>query len=164
MLVGAMNPCFCGNLGDPRKMCSCTPSMVMRYQKRISGPLLDRIDLYVDVPRVAYEKLTGEATGERSSAVRERVVAARRAQSRRFDGTPTGTNADMGPAEVWEHCKLDEASSGLAKAAMDRLHLSARAFHRTLKLARTIADLVGEEQIGVSHLAEAVQYRQRGLD
>ena len=164
MMVAAMNPCFCGNLGDPRKMCSCTPSMVMRYQKRISGPLLDRIDLYVDVPPVEYDKLTGEATGERSSTVRERVVAARLAQSRRFDGTALSTNADMGPAEVWEHCKLDEASSGLAKAAMDRLHLSARAFHRTLKLARTIADLAGEEAIGVSHLAEAVQYRQRGLD
>ena len=169
MLVGAMNPCFCGNLGDPRRMCSCTPSMVFRYQKRISGPLLDRIDLYVDVPRVEFEKLTGEATGERSSVVRERVVAARRAPSERFDGTPISTNADMGPAQVWEHCKLDEASNGLAKAAMDRLHLSARAFHRTLKLARTIADLGGAEEIGVSHLgvshlAEAVQYRQRGLD
>ena len=164
MLVGAMNPCFCGNLGDPRKLCTCTPSMVSRYQKRISGPLLDRIDIYVDVPPVEYEKLTGEATGERSSTVRERVVAARRAQARRFEGTPLSTNADMGPAEVWEHCKMDEASSSLAKAAMDRLHLSARAFHRTLKLARTIADLAGEDQIRVAHLAEAVQYRQRGLD
>jgi magnesium chelatase family protein len=161
MLVAAMNPCFCGNYGDPRKMCSCTPSMVARYQKRISGPLLDRIGIYIEVPSVDYDKLTGEATGETSAAVRERVVQARLRQQERFDGTPLGSNADMGPAEVWRHCRLDDAANGLAKAAMERLHLSARAFHRTLKLARTIADLAGDTEIGLAHLAEAIQYRHR---
>jgi magnesium chelatase family protein len=167
MLVGAMNPCFCGNFGDPRKACTCTPSMLGRYQKRISGPLLDRVDIYVKVPRVEYEKLRGEATGEPSSSVRERVIASRQIQRERFaddggsGGTGTKANADMGPSEVWRHCKLDDDAEGLAKAAMERLHLSARAFHRTLKLARTIADLASEERIGVAHVAEAVQYRQR---
>ncbi len=135
--------------------------MLGRYSKRISGPLFDRIDIFVEVPRVEYEKLTGAATGERSADVRCRVADARCIQQRRFEGTGLQTNADMGPAEVVEFCGLDEAASGLAKAAMERLHLSARASHRTLKLARTIADLAGDEQIGVAHLAEAVQYRQR---
>ena len=164
MMVGAMNPCFCGNLGDPRKACTCTPSMLGRYQKRISGPLLDRIDIYVEVPRVEYAKLTGEATGEPSAAVRQRVTAARRTQIERFADTDMRANADMGPAEVWRYCRLGEAADGLTRAAMERLHLSARAFHRTLKLARTIADLAGEEEIGVAHVAEAVQYRQRGFE
>ena len=164
MMVGAMNPCFCGNLGDPRKPCTCTPSMVSRYHKRISGPLLDRTDIFVEVPRVEYEKLTGEPNAEPSSAVRQRVEAAREVQRGRFGSTGFQANADMGPAEVWSFCKLDEAANGLAKAAMERLHLSARAFHRTLKLARTIADLADAEVIGVAHLAEAVQYRQRGMD
>lgn len=161
MLVGAMNPCLCGNFGDPQKPCTCTPSMVARYQKRISGPLLDRIDIFVDVPRVDYDKLTGAATGDASAIVRERVIAARQVQLGRFDGTAHRANADMGPAEVWEACPLDEAAAGLAKAAMDRLRMSARAFHRTLKLARTIADLAAQDRISVAHLAEAIQYRQR---
>ncbi len=164
MLVGAMNPCFCGNLGDPRKMCSCTPSMVSRYQKRISGPLLDRIDIFIEVPRVEYDKLTGDATGEPSAVVRDRVIESRRRQCERYAGAGLQTNADMGPAEVWRYCKLDDAANGLARAAMERLHLSARAFHRTLKLARTIADLADDADIGVAHLAEAVQYRHRGMD
>ena len=161
MLVGAMNPCLCGNFGDPQKPCTCTPSMVARYQKRISGPLLDRIDMFVDVPRVAYDKLTGAATGDASSVVRERVITARQVQIERFAGTEHRANADMGPAQVWDACPLDEAATGLAKAAMERLHMSARAFHRTLKLARTIADLAGQQHISVAHLAEAIQYRQR---
>ena len=164
MLVGAMNPCFCGNLGDPLKPCTCPPSSVSRYQKRISGPLLDRMDIFIDVPRVEYEKLTSEATGESSAQVRERVCAARQAQRARFEGSCAQTNADMGPADVWRFCRLDEGARGLARAAMERLHLSARAFHRTLKLARTIADLEGEAEIGMPHLAEAVQYRQRGME
>ncbi|MEE8519041.1 MAG: YifB family Mg chelatase-like AAA ATPase, partial [Dehalococcoidia bacterium] len=110
MLVGAMNPCFCGNLGDPVKMCTCTSSMVARYQKRISGPLLDRIDIHVEVPRVEFEKLTGAATGERSADVRCRVAEARCIQQRRFEGTRLQTNADMGPAEVLAFCGLDEAA------------------------------------------------------
>ena len=161
MLIGAMNPCHCGNLGDPHKQCTCSASMVSRYRKRISGPLLDRMDIYVEVPRVQYDKLAGAPTGDTSAAVRERVVAARERQSARFKSTPHQANADMGPAEVWEWCKLDAAASGLAKAAMERMHLSARAFHRTLKLARTIADLADADEIGAPHLAEAIQYRQR---
>ncbi len=164
MLVGAMNPCFCGNLGDPRISCTCSPSSVSRYQKRISGPLLDRMDIFIDVPRVEYEKLASDATGETSDRVRERVQAARDVQRDRFQDSCAQTNADMGPADVWRHCRLDDAARSLAKAAMERLHLSARAFHRTLKLARTVADLCGEAEIGVAHLAEAVQYRQRGLE
>ncbi len=164
MLIGAMNPCHCGNLGDPHKQCACSASMVARYQKRISGPLLDRMDIYVEVPRVEYDKLAGAPTGDASAVVRERVIAARERQSARFKNTPHQANADMGPAEVWEWCKPDTAASGLAKAAMERMHLSARAFHRTLKLARTIADLADADEIGAPHLAEAIQYRQRAQE
>jgi len=164
MLIGAMNPCVCGNLGNPRKACSCTPSMVSRYRKRISGPLLDRIDIFVDVPQVDYEKLAGDVTGEPSTTVRERVNEARSVQRRRFSGTSFQANADMGPSEVWKFCTMEEAAHGLAKAAMEKMNLSARAFHRTLKIARTIADLAGAEEIGVEHLAEAIQYRQRSVD
>ena len=162
MLVAAMNPCYCGYYGDAQRQCTCSPSMVNKYQKRISGPLLDRIDIFVEVPRVEYEKLTADTAGEESSAVRQRVEQASERQRHRFAGTNVQTNADMGPAEVWDHCKLDDAAQSLAKAAMDQLQLSARAYHRTLKLSRTIADLAGEDSIGVSHLAEAVQYRPRG--
>ena len=162
MLVAAMNPCYCGYYGDAQRQCTCSPSMVNKYQKRISGPLLDRIDIFVEVPRVEYEKLTADAAGEESSAVRQRVEQASKRQRHRFAGTSVQTNADMGPAEVWEHCKLDDAAQSLARAAMEQLQLSARAYHRTLKLSRTIADLAGEDSIGVSHLAEAVQYRPRG--
>ncbi len=162
MLVAAMNPCLCGYYGDAQRQCTCSPTMVNKYQKRISGPLLDRIDIFVEVPRVEYEKLTADAVGEGSSAVRDRVEQASERQRHRFAGTGVQTNADMGPAEVWDHCKLDDAAQSLARAAMEQLQLSARAFHRTLKLSRTIADLAGEDSIGVSHLAEAVQYRPRG--
>lgn len=162
MLVGAMNPCFCGNLGDPKKPCSCSSQLLSRYQKRISGPLLDRMDIFIDVPRVEYEKLTGDATGEPSSDIRERVCGARQAQQARFDDSCAQANADMGPSDVWRHCRLDAAAEEFARAVMERLHFSARAFHRTLKLARTVADLAGAAVIGMPHLAEAVQYRQRG--
>jgi magnesium chelatase family protein len=162
MMVAAMNPCYCGYYGDPQTRCTCSPGMVVKYQKRISGPLLDRIDIFVEVPRVEYEKLTGEAVGEESAAVRQRVEWASERQRGRFGDTGIRSNSDMGPAEVWEHCKLDDAAQGLAKAAMERLHLSARAFHRILKLSRTIADLAGAEEIGIVHLAEAVQYRPKG--
>ena len=163
MMVAAMNPCLCGWLGDPRRECTCSPSMVARYRRRISGPLLDRIDIFVEVPRVEYEELTGEDTGESSVTVRRRVETARERQRRRFSGTPHQSNSDMGPVEVWEHCQVEPAAQGLARAAMEQLQLSARAFHRILKVARTIADLAGSDTIGVTHLAEAIQYRPRGL-
>lgn len=161
MLVGAMNPCPCGFAGDPLRECTCTPTAIARYQRRLSGPLLDRIDLHVEVPRVQYEKLVGTAPGESSCTVRARVQAARERQRRRFAGTALVSNADMGPGEVRRHCGADEHTQALLKAAMQQLHLSARGYHRTLKLARTIADLAGSEAIGTVHAAEALQYRAR---
>ncbi len=161
MLIGALNPCPCGYWGDPVRPCTCSPALVTRYQKRISGPLLDRIDIHVEVPRVDYQKLTDERRGEPSAAIRERVERARAIQRRRFAGTPLTANAEMGPAEVRELCPLDEAGRSLLRAAMQQLQMSARAFHRILKLARTIADLAGSERIETAHLAEAIQYRPR---
>jgi magnesium chelatase family protein len=162
MLVAAMNPCPCGYFGDPTRECTCSAGAIARYQKRISGPLLDRIDIHVEVPRVEYEKLTDRREGERSAEVRARVQAARGRQAARFAGSPRlSCNADMGPAEVRAQCAVDPAAQPLLRAAMQRLQLSARAFHRVLKLARTIADLAGAEVIAAPHLAEAIQYRPR---
>lgn len=163
MLIAAMNPCPCGFYGDPTKECTCANSTVSRYQKRISGPLLDRIDIFVEVPRVDYEKLAGDSAGEPSERVRQRVEAARERQRSRFDGTRIRCNAEMTPIEVREYCQrqLAEPAQALLRLAMTQLNLSARAFHRVLKLARTIADLAGSDVIASQHLAEAVQYRQR---
>ncbi len=160
-LVAAMNPCPCGYFGDLTHECTCSPATVTRYQKRISGPLLDRIDIHVDVPRVAYEKLTDQRFGESSETLRARVEAAREQQRARFSGTDLTCNADMRPAEVRKYCKLDDAGNALIRSAMAQLGLSARAFHRILKLARTIADLAGSESIQPVHVAEAIQYRPR---
>jgi magnesium chelatase family protein len=135
--------------------------MVKTYQKKISGPLMDRIDIHVEVPRVPFEKLSSQRTGEPSAKVRERVEAARVVQRKRFEGTMLQTNADMGPAEIRKFCPIDETSTNLLKAAMQQMQLSARAYHRILKLARTIADLAGAEHILTAHIAEAIQYRPR---
>jgi len=137
--------------------------MVSRYQKRISGPLLDRIDIHVEVPRVDYEKLSSDRLGEPSSAVRARIEAARERQRARFEGTALTCNADMGPAEIRQYCRVDEAGQSLLKAAMQQMHLSAHAYHRVLKLARTIADLADSEHIQTTHIAEAIQYRPRRM-
>jgi magnesium chelatase family protein len=161
MLVGAMNPCPCGYFGDPFRTCTCPPALVSRYQHRISGPFIDRVDIFVEVPHVEYEKLADKRMGEKSEKVRLRVEAARAIQRRRFAGTKIACNADMTPAEVREVCQLEESAQGLLKAAMKQLYLSARAFHRILKLARTVADLEGSAVIQANHLAEAVQYRPR---
>ena len=161
MLIGAMNPCPCGFYGDPVKECTCSMNFITRYQKRLSGPLLDRIDIHLDVPRVEYEKLTSERQGEPSEKVRERVERARQTQRIRFADTSLSTNADMRPTEVQTYCRLDDAGKALMRAAMQQLQLTARAYHRTLKLARTIADLAGAECIETAHLAEAIQYRPR---
>ncbi len=160
-LVAAMNPCPCGYYGDPVKECTDSLSQVLRYQKRISGPLLDRIDIHMTVPRVDFEKLSGDRLGESSEIIRARVEQARAIQRKRFAGTGLQANADMGPAEVREHCELEESGKQLIRAAMKQLNLSARAFHRILKLARTIADLADSPRIETPHLAEAVQYRPR---
>ncbi|HEY7350241.1 MAG TPA: YifB family Mg chelatase-like AAA ATPase [Ktedonobacterales bacterium] len=161
MLVAAMNPCPCGYASDPVKECTCSSGAIAKYQRRISGPLLDRIDIHIEVPRVDYEKLADRRDVERSAAIRARVQAARECQARRFAGTKLTCNAEMGPAEVRAFCDVESGGQSLLKAAMQQLHLSARAFHRILKLARTIADLAGAETIGVNHLAEAIQYRPR---
>jgi len=161
MMVAAMNPCPCGYYGDPVKECTCSPSLISRYQKRISGPLLDRIDIFVQVPRIEYEKLTEEKLGEGSDAVRLRVERARHIQQERFQGTKLTCNAEMTPVEVREFCQVGAEAQGLLRAAMKQLALSARAFHRILKLARTIADLTDAQTISASHLAEAIQYRMR---
>jgi len=161
MLIAAMNPCPCGYYGDPVRECTCSRGMVESYQKRVSGPMLDRIDIHVEVPRVDLEKLAGNTLGESSAAIRTRVEAARARQRARLEGTHLHSNADMGPTEVRKYCELDDAGSNLIKAAVRQLGLSARAYHRVLKLARTIADLAGSEQIEVAHLAEALQYRRR---
>lgn len=161
MLVAAMNACPCGYYGDTRRACTCSPATVTRYQKKISGPLLDRIDIHVDVPRVEIEKLTEGQRGEPSQAVRERVQAARGRQQHRLVGLDMNCNADMGPSEVRRFCGLDSTGRALIRQAMQQLGLSARGFHRVLKLARTIADLAGERSIQPPHLAEAIQYRPR---
>jgi magnesium chelatase family protein len=161
MLIAAMNPCPCGYYGDPAHECTCSPAAIQRYQKRISGPLLDRIDIYVEVPRIDYEKLAGTQACESAADIRARVQEARARQLHRFAGTRLTCNAEMGAAEVYQYCVIDEAGQRLLKAAMQQLSLSARAFHRLLKLARTIADLAGSERIETLHIAEAVQYRPR---
>ena len=137
--------------------------MITRYQKRISGPLMDRIDLHVDVPRVEYEKLTSRQRGESSAQIQARVERARQIQTERFKNHPLYANADMGPSEVRELCQLDDTGNRLMKSAMAQMNLSARAFHRILKVSRTIADLANSETIQPAHLAEALQYRPKQL-
>jgi len=191
MLVAAMNPCPCGYLGDPERACACPPAAIARYRRRLSGPLLDRIDLYVEVPRVEYAKLASLQPAEPSAAIRGRVVAGWARQAARFGAAgaaqegpasgagqdpaeeggaaaraprrPITSNAEMGPAEVRRYCQVgaDPAAGALLRRAMQQLHLSARSFHRLWKVARTIADLEGQEQIRAVHMAEALQYRPR---
>jgi magnesium chelatase family protein len=160
-LIASMNPCQCGYFGDSQKPCTCAHSAVTKYQKRISGPLLDRIDIHIEVPRVDYEKLSSDRLGESSALIRERVQAARERQRVRFAGSDIVCNSDMRVAEVRQFCKLDEAGDSLVRQAMSQLNLSARGYHRVLKLARTIADLAGSDSIQTVHLAEALQYRPK---
>ena len=163
MLVAAMNPCPCGYAGDPTRECTCSATAVGRYQRRISGPLLDRIDIVVEAPRVPYEKLAGVTPGEESTSVRKRVEAARAVQIERFGGGVMSTNGEMTAPRVRRFCQevLTEDAAGLLKLAVDQFNLSARAYHRVLKLARTIADLAGSDRLGAPHVAEALQYRRR---
>ena len=164
MLIGAMNPCPCGYYGDTLKQCTCAPGAITTYQKRISGPLLDRIDMLIHVPRVDYQKLSTARHGESSAAIRERVEFARKRQSERFAGTALFSNADMSPAELRRFCMLDAPSQSLMQSAMRQLQLTARGYHRVLKLARTIADLADSADIKQVHLAEALQYRAKEFE
>ena len=160
MLVAAMNPCPCGFYGDPKKACRCSHQQILRYRNKISGPLLDRIDIHVEVPAVPYDELTSAKAGETSAAIRERVIKARNIQRNRFAGTPhTHCNAAMHPREIETHCALSTSNKDLIKQAVKELNFSARAYTRILKVARTIADLDGAEDIELPHLSEAVQYR-----
>ncbi|HYX24846.1 MAG TPA: ATP-binding protein, partial [Thermoanaerobaculia bacterium] len=158
-LLAAMNPCPCGHLGDPRYVCRCPPPLVERYRGRVSGPLLDRIDLHVEVPAVSLKELRS-GPGETTADVARRVAAARSLQAARFGPeAPTPNNAAMGPEQLRRFCLLDPAGRSLLDAAFEKLGLSARALDRVLKVARTIADLAGSDAIRAAHLAEAIQYR-----
>lgn len=158
-LVSSMNPCPCGYFGSRDRHCTCTPTAVDRYRSKLSGPLLDRIDLHVDVPAVSVQELGKRAAGEPSSEIRERVVRARQIQTVRFNGTGTRSNGQMSLRQIQTHCRLDGAGRRLIEQAIERLGLSARAYARILKVSRTIADLAGEEEVRPAHVAEAIGYR-----
>jgi magnesium chelatase family protein len=175
-LFDCVHPCRCGYYGDSLKPCTpfgprarrgetaCAHALVTKYQKRISGPLLDRIDIHIEVPRVDYEKLSGDRVGESSECIRARVQTAQDIQNKRFSSNGSADivcNADMHVGEIRQFCKLQDEGQSLMRAAMTQLNLSARAYHRILKLARTIADLAGSEEIQSVHLAEALQYRPK---
>jgi len=159
VLAAAMNPCPCGFFGDPTRDCRCTPTQIQRYVAKISGPLLDRIDIHIDVPAVRYKELRGAAPPEGSTEVRARVAAARVRQLERFRGQKIYSNGQMPTRLIRQHCEIDAESEKLLENAVTRMGLSARAHDRILKVARTIADLDASEHIGPKHLSEAVQYR-----
>jgi magnesium chelatase family protein len=162
MLVGAMNPCPCGFATDTTRACRCTPLQLARYRDKLSGPLRDRLDLTVDVPALPIDAFEGEPAGEPSADVRARVVAARERQAARFAGGGVATNAELTPALMAEHCAIDRGSLRVVKAAITTLSLSARGYDRVRKVARTIADLAGDDRLSAEHLAEAVQFRMIG--
>lgn len=160
MLVAAMNPCPCGYYGDPKKECRCTQQQIMRYRNKISGPLLDRIDIHVEVPAVQYEDLAKLTPGDSSQLIRERVIATRNIQQRRYAGLPgIHCNADMRTKDIEHYCELEEDTRNILKMAIADMNFSARAYTRILKVARTIADMEGAEIIGTHHISEAIQYR-----
>jgi magnesium chelatase family protein len=159
LLLAASNPCPCGYLGHPKKECHCLPSMILRYRKRLSGPLLDRIDMHIHVPPVDEERLIRTEQSESSKEIQKRVVKARERQAIRFKGSQIFSNSEMGPTEIKKFCKLTEESTNLLKQAIVRLSLSARSYFKIIKLSQTIADLAGDEIIQLSYVAEALQYR-----
>ena len=160
MLIAAMNPCPCGFYGHPTRKCTCNEKAIAKYLGRVSGPLLDRIDIHIEVPPVDYDELSGKTqSGEPSEKIRERVNKARAIQHKRFEGTNITCNARISSAMLRKVCVLSEDAEKVLKKAFEKLNLSARAYDRVLKVARTIADLEASENIGVSHILEAVQYR-----
>lgn len=164
LLIAAMNPCPCGYYGDPVHPCTCSPTLIQRYQGKLSGPLIDRIDIHVDVPRVDYDKLMSDATGERSVDIRARVEHARERQYTRFAEMPgLFANADMNAGQVQQLCVLSDEAKQVLELSVRRMKLSARAYHRVLKLSRTIADIGNSEVIQVPHVAEALQYRPKSM-
>ena len=159
ILLAAMNPCPCGYLGHPEKECTCTPAAIRRYHRRISGPILDRIDMHIDVPAVEYKQIASRKKAETSAAIRKRVEAARAIQHKRFAGLPINKNADMSGREIKKYCTPDALGERLLQQKFENQALSARGYTRVLKVARTIADLAGEEHIRAEHITEALQYR-----
>jgi len=159
MLAAAMNPCPCGYFNDPSRECTCTPPLIQRYVAKISGPLLDRIDIHIDMPAVKYRDLRDDSGGETSDQIRARIIAAREHQLRRYQGEKIYANAQMSPRQLRKYCNISAETERLLETAMNRLGLSARAHDRILKVARTIADIAGSESIGSEHVSEAIQYR-----
>ena len=159
MLVAAMNPCPCGNYGDDKKPCTCTAQAIYRYQRKISGPVLDRIDIQINVPRETYEKMSSETEGQKSEEIQQIVAKARRIQQERFAGTGLLVNAEMGPREIKKYCQVERAAENLIKNAVTSHNLSIRGYHKILKISRTIADLDGKDVIQANHVAEAIAYR-----
>lgn len=168
IMVAASNPCPCGYYGDPKRQCRCLPGQISRYQKRVSGPIIDRIDLHLEVPAVKTEKLTSESvdqlTSETSRKIKKRVQKARDIQSKRFRETKLKANAEMATKEVKKYCPLSQECLTLLRQAVSQMNLSARAYYRVIKIGRTIADLAGEKKISTNHIAEALQYRPRESD
>lgn len=163
LLLAASNPCPCGYFGHPAKPCKCAPGIIMKYKKRISGPILDRIDIHIDVPPVEVDKLSEEYTGESSSAITTRVGKARERQKQRFKGKQIQFNSEMSSHEIKELCNISSESRDMLKQAVEKLSLSARSYFKTIKVAQTIADLEGVEKIATHHVAEALQYRVKEL-
>ena len=159
MLVCAMNPCPCGFYGHPTKQCTCSSGTANRYLNRVSGPLLDRLDIHIEVPPVDYDELSSKTKAESSAEIKKRVDAARQIQRERFKGTPTTCNAKMTPAQTRRFCTVTEKADKLLKNAFDRLGLSARAYDKILRVARTVADLDGSEVIDAQHISRAIQFR-----
>ena len=159
MLAAAMNPCPCGFFGDPTRQCRCTPPQIARYVSKISGPLLDRIDIHIEIPAVKYKELRSTTDVESSADVRERVIAAQKIQLKRYAGEKMYSNAQMAPRMIRKHCAISADGERLLESAIARLGLSARAHDRILKVARTIADLAASPNIETKHLGEAIQYR-----